>query len=77
MEEIKTEPEVTLTVEDENPEIDLSLLFQPQRLENESFGEYKVRRKKANEKLHDLSKGRVIWNTREYGTFRTPQNKAV
>ena len=77
MEEVKTEPEVTLTIEDEKPEINLNLLFQPQRLETETFDEYKVRRKNANEQLQQFSKGRLIWNTREYGTYKTPKNKAV
>ena len=55
-------PELVIT--DETKDIDTVKLFQPQRLEGESFEEYKERRLVANYKLHLMSKGKLIWNSR-------------
>lgn len=55
-------PELVIT--DEVKDIDTGKLFQPQRLDGESFDEYKERRLVANYKLHLMAKGNLIWNSR-------------
>lgn len=53
-------------VKEETPElvIESHILFAPQRLDNESFEDYKERRLVANYKLHQMAKGKLIWNSR-------------
>lgn len=67
MEEVQYKIDDSATdVEAKEPEvtIDTDTLFQPQRLEGESFEDYKERRLVANYKLHQLAKGNLIWNSR-------------
>lgn len=53
-------------VGEEQPELEIEthILFKPQRLENENFDDYKKRRLVAHHKLHEMSKGKMIWNSR-------------
>ena len=68
--------EVEYKIEDETVEVeqvtdvDTETLFAPQRLQGETYQDYKERRLVAHYKLHEMSKGRLIWNSREQGTFR-------
>ena len=39
-------------------------LFVPQRLEGESFDEYQMRRYMAKQRLKQMSKGKLFWNSR-------------
>jgi hypothetical protein len=50
--------------------VDLKTLFVPQRLENESFSDYKDRRLVAKYKVHQMAQGNLIWNSKEQGTYR-------
>ena len=54
--------------ENENNEsetiIETEKLFTPQRMEGESYIDYRERRLVANYKLHQLAKGKLIWNSR-------------
>lgn len=40
------------------------------RKENESFEDYKARRKKAKETLKIAEKGRLFWESKKLGTYR-------
>lgn len=53
-------------VKDEKPELTIEshVLFAPQRLDNESFADYKERRLVAQYKNHMMAKGTLIWNSR-------------
>jgi hemin uptake protein HemP len=66
---IDTEENVT-DVEVKEPEvtIDSETLFAPQRLENETYEAYKERRLVAHYKLHEMAKGKLIWNSRPDAT---------
>lgn len=44
--------------------IESEKLFAPQRLEGETYADYRERRLVANYKLHEMAKGRLIWNSR-------------
>ncbi len=77
MEEVKKEFDIsgletnTATTDDLNdPEItiDTDKLFQPQRLQDESFEDYKERRLVAHYKVHQMAKGKLIWNSRPDAT---------
>ena len=39
-------------------------LFVPERLEGESFDEYQMRRYMAKQRLKQMSKGKLFWNSR-------------
>ena len=39
------------------------------RKENESFEDYKKRRKEEKKKLKSRMKGKVVWESGKYGTF--------
>ena len=56
----------------EQPEITIEThkLFAPQRLEDEGYIDYCERRKVAHYRLHLDAKGKMIWNSREQGTYR-------
>jgi hypothetical protein len=70
--------EVTQEIKDEVTDVELkeetvvntNTLFVPQRLEGESFDEYKERRVVANYKLHQMAKGNLIWDSRKQGTYK-------
>lgn len=69
MEEVKYAFDDTVSdveVKEEKPElvIESHILFAPQRLENESYEEYKERRLVAQYKNHMMAKGTLIWNSR-------------
>ena len=51
-------------------DIDTKTLFQPQRLENESFVDYKERRLVAKYKNQMNAKGRLIWDSKANGTYQ-------
>ena len=74
MEEVtyKIDDEDVTDVEVKEPEltIDTHTLFQPQRLENESYEDYKERRLVAHYKLHQMAKGNLIWNSRPNATSK-------
>lgn len=57
MEEVTTEVEQVTEVESKN-------LFVPHRLEGETFEQYKERRLVANYKAKQITRGRMIWNSR-------------
>lgn len=69
MEEVKYVIDDTVTDVAEK-EIETKNIFIPQRLENESFADYKERRLVANYKLHEMAKGKLIWDSRKQGTYR-------
>lgn len=54
-------------------DIDTKTLFQPQRLENESFADYKERRLVARYKNHMNAKGRLIWDSKAQGTYQVKE----
>ncbi len=54
---------------EEVKEIESKNIFIPQRMEGESFADYKERRLVANYKLHMMAKGNLIWNSKQ-GTYR-------
>lgn len=54
---------------EEVKEIESKNIFIPQRMEGESFTDYKERRLVANYKLHMMAKGNLIWNSKQ-GTYR-------
>ena len=56
-------------VNEEVKEIESKNIFVPQRMEGESFADYKERRLVANYKLHMMAKGNLIWNSKQ-GTYR-------
>ena len=62
--------EENLAVPDPAHDIDTKTLFQPQRLENESFEDYKERRLVAKYKNQMNAKGRLIWDSKEQGTYQ-------
>jgi len=67
--------EVTYKIDDsvsEKPELQIESknIFVPQRLEGESFSDYKERRLVANYKLHQMAQGKLIWDSRNQGTYR-------
>lgn len=62
MEEVKIE-EPTTEVE-QVTEVETQNLFVPHRLENETYENYRERRLVANYKLHQMAKGKLIWNSR-------------
>jgi hypothetical protein len=65
--------EVTYKIDDskeEVKEIESKNIFIPQRLETESFADYKERRLVANYKLHQMAQGKLIWDSRKQGTYR-------
>jgi hypothetical protein len=43
---------------------DIKNLFVPERLEGESFDEYQMRRYMAKQRLKQMSKGKLFWNSR-------------
>jgi len=57
------QPETEVT---EQPEITIEShkLFAPQRLEGETYADYKERRLVAHYKLHQMAKGRMFWDSR-------------
>lgn len=64
MEEVKIEEPVTEAPVEQVTDIDTANLFAPQRLQGESYQDYRERRLVANYKLHEMAKGRLIWNSR-------------
>lgn len=64
--------EVTYKIDDseEVKEIESKNIFIPQRMEGESFADYKERRLVANYKLHMMAKGTLFWDSRNQGTYR-------
>jgi len=66
----------TLNAADPIPAYDFNFdtLLTPKRLENESFEDYKIRRKVVAARVKDHLKGEVIWNSRENGTYRKKVN---
>jgi hypothetical protein len=44
-------------------------LHWPKRLSNESFEKYKARRKHSAEVVHQMSKGKLIWNSAQLGSY--------
>ena len=40
------------------------------RNKNETFEEYKIRRKKNKESIKQHLKGEIFWNSREQGTYK-------
>jgi len=64
-------PELVI-VDDEQKSLDITTekLFQPQRLQDETFEQYKERRLVANYKNHLMNKGRMIWDSSKQGTYK-------
>jgi len=44
------------------------------RNQNEPFEDYKKRRKAENEKTRLYLKGRIVWKSKEWGTYRISLN---
>lgn len=55
-------------------EYDVDTLYHPERLQNETYQEYVMRRKVANAKIKEILKGKVVWNSRKEGTYRKKVN---
>lgn len=71
MEEVKYVIDESATdVVEKVTDIESKNIFIPQRLENESFADYKERRLVANYKLHQMAQGNLIWDSRKQGTYR-------
>lgn len=45
------------------------------RLDDESYEEYKERRTKDSKRLKKYLKGRVFWDSRNWGTYVRPDNR--
>jgi len=56
--------------EEQTMDITTEQLFQPQRLENETFEAYKERRLVAKYKNQTNAKGRLIWDSKKQGTYQ-------
>ena len=65
--------EENLATPEPTHDIDTKTLYQPQRLENESFEEYKERRLVAKYKNHLNAKGRLIWDSKNQGTYQVKE----
>ena len=52
---------------------DMEKLFQPQRLEGESFENYQLRRITARKYNKLEAKGVLVWDSMAKGTYRKPQ----
>lgn len=48
----------------ETAPLEIKNLFTPERLEGESFDEYQMRRDMAKQRLKQMSKGKMFWNSR-------------
>ena len=48
-------------------------LFVPERLENETFEQYRVRRLNAAAKQKNIKHGKMFWDSKELGTYRKPK----
>jgi hypothetical protein len=46
-----------------------SVSYAPERLEGESFEQYKMRRAMGNAQIKVNAKGRMFWNSQEQGTY--------
>lgn len=57
-------PQIEEKKEDNEVNINSNILFIPQRLNNETYSEYKERRLVAHYKNHMMAKGTLIWNSR-------------
>jgi len=66
IEENSTSP--TPVIETAPPEF--KNLFAPQRLEGESFDEYKMRRHFAKQKLKEMARGQVFWKSKHEKTTK-------
>jgi hypothetical protein len=62
MQEQETNTSPTPVIETAPAEI--KNLFVPERLEGESFDEYQMRRYMAKQRLKQMSKGKLFWNSR-------------
>lgn len=51
-------------------EVDAKNLFVPHRLEEESYIQYRERRLVSHYKLHEMVKGKLIWDASLKGTYR-------
>jgi hypothetical protein len=73
MEQVKEETATELTKEQilENA-LKTPFVFVPQRLDNESFEDYKIRRKAGNLASNHYKHGapKTFWDSRTQGTFR-------
>jgi hypothetical protein len=62
MQEQETNTSPTPVIETAPAEI--KNLFVPERLDGESFDEYQMRRYMAKQRLKQMSKGKLFWNSR-------------
>ena len=69
MDEVKYVIDDVVQEEKKETKVDTDSLFAPQRLQNESFEEYKERRLVAKHKLEQMSAGKLIWDSRNQGTY--------
>ena len=53
----------------------MSDLLQPERRVDESFDDYRQRRKEAELYVRVVSHGKTFWNSRQLGTYRKPKNE--
>jgi hypothetical protein len=70
MEDVKKED---LDLTEATTDVTIEQLFQPQRLENESYDQYRERRFVANYKSKMITKGRMFWDSKIQKTYRKDQ----
>ena len=58
------EPDMQPETEEPEIVIESHLLFAPQRLEGETYADYRERRLVSHYKLKQMAKGKMLWNSR-------------
>lgn len=46
-----------------------------ERLEGETFEQYKERRRNVNSALRIYLRGTLVWKSKEYGSYKKPKSK--